>query len=136
MTEELKTKLVESLLPMIEKAKEVGGNLVDVVMEQSPELVREILAWGLVSSLIVFLIFFTLLISFQIGMFKYGWKKAAKIEEGLSSYDKGIAYIITGFLHTFPSIIFLAICCKNFDWLKILVAPRLYLIEYIGYLIK
>lgn len=107
----MKTDKLEKQVKTILKA--VNNNVekcVDILKEESPKLCKEILSWEGVISFIPFILA-------VIGMALF------------TTY----AFLIKGwwyFLLVGSGICFF-ICCVRMIWLKALIAPRLFLIEYI-----
>ena len=131
MNEALQNELVEVL--------KLGKNSVlqaaDIIKEQAPELVSQILVWEFVKSFLGFLIFLALLASFVF----FSKREVKKIEEndGYEFFDapfpNAVPMIITGLVTLFS---FMVISVESLAWLQILIAPKLFLVEYITDLIK
>lgn len=123
----MKDELIKAILPIIEQTKEGIARGIEVLMEQSPILVKEILtfhAWkyGLLTCLGV-LCFLSLLM----------------IIPCLKAIKKKDAWEAAPFLLFFmlPGGLGLGIFFENvFAYIKVLAAPRLFLVEYIGKLIQ
>lgn len=112
------------------KALEKTGNLVDksvdMVMEQAPLLVQEMLRWYFAYNLILFISAIVLGIVLYTGAYKLAkhfWKES----DGISGFT---AAVVCAF-GTLPLI-----AMFNLEWLKIYIAPRLWLIEYTANLLK
>ncbi|KKL77173.1 hypothetical protein LCGC14_2037590 [marine sediment metagenome] len=120
-------------LPDPNTVKENIGAAVDVLMEQSPLVVQEILRWHFAISFICFLfgiVLFVASIVTTIKVFKFLsiWLKK-KVETDRYA-DEDIRFFALAFLFiVIPSC---AIMYSNLAWLKILIAPRLFLIEYVA----
>jgi len=119
-------ELLEQILPIVEKTKEGILKGVEVAQEQMPELINQIYAWRFTISLLGFLLGLLLIIAtFIIPIILY---KKLKVAE-----EEGCGLVFLGYMLIVP---FTAICVENLDWLKILTAPKLFLVEYISNLIK
>lgn len=123
-------ELLKQLVPIMEITKNGVIKAVDIIQEQAPILVKEILAWEFASSLITFLIGVILCLSF-IPMVK-NTSKWFREDDGDPTPRCVLSFIywIIAPLIGIPCILF------AWDWLKILIAPRLFLIEYVANLIK
>lgn len=107
-------------------------DFVSFLQEQAPELVQEILNWYLfvyLGSFIVLLIALVILLWTGIDLLKYCNKKFA----AGSYYDDTLYVILT------PHIMFIVLVfggiCFSLKWVQIFIAPKLFLLEYIGNLL-
>lgn len=123
MKEELNNKLIESI-DLITQWVEAGGQF---VAEQTPLIVNEILLYRFWESLIFFIL----------------WTVASAILMSLSlvfynkSKDDDDEFLIASvFFAVTACVVFAMSLDLNLDWLKIKVAPRLYIIEYLAELTK
>jgi hypothetical protein len=116
---------------MIVKAMEASGSAieqaVDVVQTQAPILVGEMLTWYFIYNLLLALLGLLLLFA--------AWKQLAWVHKKVAVDEWDVfAYfpssIVFGVLVLIGSILF------NVQWLKIWVAPRLWMIEYAASLVK
>ncbi len=99
----------------------------DFVKEQAPELVREILAWNLVRSILLLVIGWTAFIWMLRWCIK-DIKRYNDDEENLIQTSDGmiiVLWVIVGVVGFVMGTIHV------FEALKIIFAPRLYLLEYI-----
>lgn len=138
------------LADLLQKASNGIDAAVSFSQAQIPDVVHQLLLWSAVSSIIWQAL--ALIISTVIGNALYrGIKQRGERVEGRSF--RGYCYIgksifydddgdlsSLGFLSTLVGGIVLACCFAtfigNFDWLKIWLAPKLYLIEYAAHLMK
>lgn len=134
MNEELKNKANDMLLEMLNGLEK----MVDFSVEQLPLLVQELLFWNFTKSLILSVFWGLVLITSVIVFIKL-------LKWGFSSYEDSYLKKHESSPEIFiPSTIILPvlmICSvivifENLDWLKIMIAPRLYLLEYAASLIK
>ena len=118
--------LKQYLITALEKTGNVLDKSVDMIMEQAPILIQEILHWYFAYNLFL-TIAGALLIVFTLYAGNYTHNKIKNLEWDEAFY---ISYII----HFF--IIFSGAMMMNLQWLKILIAPRLWLIEFAARLVK
>lgn len=121
---ELNDKIMEQLLPIVERTKEGIIRGVEIIQEQAPEVVSEVLKWNFTISLIacicgIILAFLAIPI----------YKTVNKLVDG--TVDDGMQLLAGA-----PLIIGLVVTFVNLNWLKIAIAPKLFLIEYIMNLVK
>jgi hypothetical protein len=118
------------LKPIIEKALAVAETTGEFVIEQAPLLLQEFYAWHYalnISWIIINLI--TIILPFIIhSKLKYLWDRGDEDNQMLYM----IPMIVSGIL-AFVSLI--CILFNIFDLLKLMVAPKLYLIEHFKHLI-
>jgi hypothetical protein len=134
----LKTYLIKAL----DKTGNLVDKAVDMVQEQAPILVHEVLQWYFAYNLIMFIIGLALVI----GVFVMNYKhyKFCAAQQKLDYKDRSPFYTEEGWEigRFFGTIIFtavplvVALFILNLDWLKIWIAPRLWLIEYTAQLVK
>ena len=116
-------EIIEQILPIVEKTKEGALKIIEALQREAPEVVRELLWWNGVTSFLAW--------AFAIGLIVvYLWyaKRLWRWADDSNNMDSvpctaiasGIYFLIAGFILLF-----------NFDWLQIIVAPRLYLLEYV-----
>jgi hypothetical protein len=122
------------LLDMLNKAAEIGSAAVDEI----PLVVQELLTWKFTESLLLFTLSMIFTISWIIISVKI-WKYGSRPHEKYSGTNRDNweeAWIGYGFYNFMGLVISVPWVIHSFDWLKILVAPRLYLLEYAAQLIK
>ena len=134
MNEEITPTLNTALSEAIIKVTSGVEGMVAFGKEQIPEVMEQLLMWHFVNSLILF-VFWLILLCFGIYRWKIKNKLMSKIEELYDNGDKGrdssefetfLCYLIPVLSIVFGTIGTLT--CKT--WIKILVAPKFYLIEY------
>lgn len=119
----LKTYLVKAL----EKTGNLVDKSVDIVMEQAPILVQEVLHWNFAYNLILFvfaIISFIILIVIDRKAYNY----VKNIDDIWLLFPVGVINVFW--------VMITSITLMNVQWLKIAIAPRLWLIEYTAQLIK
>lgn len=124
MTPDLQERIT-GILDWLEKAVTTSSAF---VADQTPLVVQEILRWNFAKSLIFFIITIIVFSSVAIGFYKHVRYALKKYEEDKWNND---GYILSLFfwLFSFPLVFLFAL--PNLDWIQILLAPRLYLIEYL-----
>ena len=127
MKEELQNQLVEQVGDIAEMTKEGIMKAVEVIQEQCPLLVNEILTWHFVQSLILFALGMFLLASFWLYAKKM-WRYTIEKENEF--------WIVCVYITITQNLIGVVFVFTNLTWLKIAIAPRLFLMEYISTLIK
>lgn len=120
---ELETKLTQ-ILDWVEQSIKTAG---DFVAEQAPLYIQELLAWNFWFSLIWFCAGFALLITFFCCL-----RTVIKSDQNFWS-DKNSPRAIPVVLGGAISLIIgVPLTCSNLEWLKICVAPRVFLLEYVA----
>ncbi len=145
MKSDLSEVLKMQIIPIIEKSGDGLAAAVDFLCEQSPILVREILVWHGVRSAIPFvcglLVVLVVLLTRKKGV---AWAETA-IEPKATHKDRcpysrrckdmqdGLflawAWCLAG--RIVAVIVGLVLMARSLTWLKVLFAPRLFLLEYI-----
>ena len=128
----MNNKLEEQLAKAIEKAMGVAEKTGEFVIEQAPELLREFYAWHIAEHCLIMVLSATAIIMPWI--FK---KVIPTCEDELDKMnffgkDVHMGFAIPGYIVGIGMAIFAAIefCNHAMLLVKILVAPKLYLIEY------
>lgn len=131
MKEELQGKLLEQVGEIAEMTKEGLMKAVEIIQEQCPLLVEEILAWHFTISLLNFMVGPAILIVYFIFIKKMVAGNNRSYEKGAD--DWGFLWIIPIVMTPIISIVGML---NHLAWLKIWIAPRLFLMEYISKLIN
>lgn len=120
------------LVELLQKASDGIDSAVAFSQAQIPDVVHQLLVWNAVSSALfqVFAIIFIILFAWS------SLKAAHKVAHGpLDEFgDAMCVFWITG--GGIASLVMFIGFWFNFDWLKIWLAPKLYLLEYAASLIK
>jgi hypothetical protein len=131
-------KLENALAEAIEKANSGIDAATEFVMSELPKVIQQALTWYAVESFIFFCIGLIMLAcSYKVVKTQYGviYKKG----EGLTSFAKDNYDMLSmpGFLFIVSSSVLDVLCLiasiswiLDFTWLKIWIAPKLWLIEY------
>jgi hypothetical protein len=129
MKEAIQTKILEQLGDVAELGKQGIMKAVEVMQEQCPLLVEELLKWHMTVSLILFVVGVVILVTY-----------AASIKKIYTALDKKCCSADTVGWTSVTSIVSLVIgiglVTTNLTWLKIWIAPRLFLLEYVSELVK
>ena len=119
-----KETIVKEFAPLLEQFKNDMFALSQALHENFPLLVEEIYRWEFCTTLALFSLGVCLL-STTIPLALYGRKLDIKSREDGKYSDSG--WLCLGFLGL-VGIPFVAI---NYTWFQILIAPRLFLVEYV-----
>lgn len=121
------TQLINDILQKGIKAAEVTGNF---AIEQTPEVIQQLLAWKFTLSLMSFLLGVAIFIAAPIITHKV-WHKSRRYYKEQNSYEDltplSLLILVVGMV----GIIFI-----DLTWLKIWIAPKLFLLEYAASLVK
>jgi hypothetical protein len=102
-------------------AKKVTGNAIDFAVEQIPDVIHQLLMWKFVHSLFLFCVFLSLLVFCIVFTYKLF---TAKKGSGMEEAQPLVIFTIVG------SLVSVAGLLASLTWIKIWVAPKLYLLEY------
>ena len=127
MNEALQGKLSE----ILELGKQGVLQAADMIKEQMPDLVEQILRWEFVISLLWFVGAFILFVV-MISNFRKLRIYLKKQDEDSQNENVEALIIPYALAHLIP----LVTIFSSIVWIKILVAPKLFLVEYISQLIK
>lgn len=133
-------ELDKSLAFLIEGTTEKGGKLVDWLYEQAPEIVTQLLVWKGIESLINFILGIILIVVPSLLLIKFIPKLKDSIYKfNIKENDKFIIFIILSLIASAIALIPTQISgwsSLNLTWLKIYLAPKVYLLEYVVEVIK
>lgn len=132
----IQNTLEQALIKSIEGIQKTGTELVDALYQQAPEVVEQLLMWHGIESLIkciaAILVFVLPLIHYKV--VKHTHQKL-KVKEWSDESGFWIPTFFSGAIVFAISIgCFLAFI--NLKWLKIWIAPKVYLLEYLADLVK
>ena len=125
-------ELSSALVDVIKAGKDWVINLALFVQQQAPDLARQIVKWGLWSNL--FEVFIELFSIFAV-LKSYQWA-LAKVKEDKYDSDNPLYWIIFIIGGIFAIIMFVCFINSGETFIKCLVSPKLYLIEYVKNLVK
>ncbi|MEX5854780.1 hypothetical protein AB6H27_19970 [Providencia huaxiensis] len=133
----------KALTDLLEKASNGIDSTVAFSYDNLPEVIHQLLAWKMTMGIIWSVVGAVLIV---LAIFMPVWAKRAKSNGAIwTYYDGEKKYNINSTMYDFSRTIFPAlilffgavIAIGGFSmWLKILLAPKLYLIEYAASLIK
>lgn len=121
---DVKDKATEVLLGLIQKASDGLDSAVAFSQAQLPDVINQLLVWNAVSSALTQMICIVVI-------FIIIWLARLAYKSG----DDDHLFFVALFGGSAGVAAFLAFIC-NFDWLKIWLAPKLYLLEYAASLLK
>lgn len=141
-------QLQSALAQMIEKAMTGVDAATEFMVAETPEVVQQLLSWYMLWSFLKFLLGATILICVIVAW----WKGPKGLGECLNpdanrwdrkykwslTHDKdgdAFMFFLTGLATAFVTLIGVAFA-SSFDWLKILIAPKIWLLEYASSLVK
>ncbi len=130
MNEELQKALSE----LVQKSINGIDTTTSFIEAELPDYIYQLLMWHSISQLIYFVFGLSLLLSAAAVL---RWLVPAQqrwIDSGREYGDRGLSYILTGVILIF--LLALGSCYLNIEWLKIWIAPKVWLIEYAAGLIK
>lgn len=140
ISEELKARGEEALLYMLDGLEKAA----DFTVEQAPFVVQELLAWHMIRSLLFFSIAVILCFSWIPALIiaRHGIKESpwTRIQDGYckgkttDAFDFSIGISIAG--GGILTVIGFMAAINSLEWLQIMIAPRLYLLEYAAELVK
>lgn len=143
MNAELNTELKNKSLQVLQWVEETAKQTGNFVAEQTPLLIREILTYNFWWSFAWFALGCILFLYFCNCAYQifFGKISKEKWEVAKSSYSssptreglQGVAYIVSGIISLVVSLILMA---NNLVWIKVWLAPRVFLIEYVKDIIK
>lgn len=112
------------LTDLLQRAVTGVDKAVEFSQAQIPDVIHQLLVWNAVSSILI-QVFLLILCICIVLVIRWTWKED---DENLMFATMILGVIL---LLTFTVFIF-----YNFDWLKIWLAPKLYLLEYTASLVK
>ena len=129
MNEQLQEALTDAIAKFSDAATAGAGFL----QAEIPEVITQLLTWCAVESIIMCVTAVLVLIAWV--KIEFLACKLARDDDAENSGDLFFFYIALG---TIPRVILLAIVCMLFslDWLKIIISPKIWLIEYAANLVK
>ena len=129
---ELNSRLLE-YLPDPNTVKGGIGSVVETLQDEAPILVGEVLAWNFWITFLPFILGVVLTIAVPVFVIWFIRHYGTKWKEEDNCYVNEDKFSFFAF--AFLAITIPVMCC-NVDWLQIWIAPRLFLLEYIGGLLK
>ena len=136
MDKEIKSRILEQVGDVAEMTKQGLVKAVEIMQEQAPELVREVLAWNFALSLLIFLSGLLVAGGVMVAMpIVYRAIKKSDLSSNRSYDPCNRLFVHVGWVVVFFAV-GIGIDASNFTWLQIWIAPRLFLLEYVSNLIN
>lgn len=135
-TPAIQNALEQALIKSIDGIQKTGTELVEALYQQAPEVVEQLLMWHGIESLIQCVVGI-LCLSFIFVHYKIARKVYEK--NGVSEWDDSFYYwLVTVVSGIFVSVLSFGTMVNlvNLKWLKIWLAPKVYLLEYLADLVK
>ena len=142
MKAELQTTLNDVLVSVIKGA----ATAKDFILAETPEVVEQLLMWHWIRSFILFLMLLSVFVLLVL------WRRKPQTEaterrlaalegKGYNGRSEGEDFIVfygrhRGKLALIPVTAVALMMFATLDWLQILIAPKLYLLEYAASLVK
>jgi len=124
-------ELQQAMLKILSKTVDTAGKATDFMVAEIPDVIQQLLVWKMWESIFYLGIAIIVIVLWTIAEVKV----FKKIRECSNVKDTWFLYLVPGtFVRLIPTIPVSS--CLNLTWLQILVAPKLYLIEYASALIK
>lgn len=135
-TPTIQNTLEQALIKSIDGIQKTGTELVEALYQQAPEVVEQLLLWHGIEALIQFIVGILCLLLIFIH-----YKIACKVYEknGISKWVDQVPYwlpTVFGGIIVWVFSIRTMIDLVNLKWLKIWLAPKVYLLEYLADLVK
>ncbi|NDJ59432.1 hypothetical protein GWD52_21095 [Enterobacteriaceae bacterium 4M9] len=118
------------LAELIQKASDGIDAAVSFSQAQLPDVVYQLLLWNATASLMMQVFCVVFFITYAVGL-RWAIPEASNSS---SRYEMAAFFFVLIGAVSSPSLLFVFIF--NFDWLKIWLAPKLYLIEYAAQFLK
>lgn len=135
ITEELKEQANQMLLSMLKGVEKAA----EFATAEIPLVVQELLRWHFVKSLMIFLVLLTIICVLLTGTYKlHKWLQTPfnEYRNNMSQHDMEFVYPLVILFGGGAFVGLVVALFKTLDWLQILIAPRLYLLEYAAGLVK
>lgn len=121
-------ELQKALLAIINSITNAVGKAVNFLSDQIPDVIHQLLMWKAVESFIWFIIPFIVATSALV----LAYFKEKEWKNNGDDFEQGIMWFISGTI----SLICFVISFTHMSWLQILIAPKIYLLEYAASLVK
>lgn len=127
-------ELQKALAAIINKTIGAMDASVNFLQAELPEVIRQLLLWKAVQSCIQFCICLAVFAAFATATVKF--LKAAAEYKTKGDYDDNIMRPLLGIISGGIATIMIFVVGCNLEWLQIMIAPKVYLVEYAAYLTK
>lgn len=118
-------QLQAALLAMLGKTVNAVGAGVDLLSAELPEVIRQLLLWRATESFMFFIVGLALMFFTARNV-----RRFYAMTQTDNSYDIDPHFACIGCVMGFLVGICMSLCCL--DWLQILIAPKVYLVEYVA----
>lgn len=124
--------LDSALAQMITESVKATGDALAWAKGQIPDLINQLLVWHFVSSLLIQMICVAYFVAYGAGIYQI-CKPGTAMRKSWDDVGAAFGFVLFGFIaFVLVGIVF----ATSFDWLKIWIAPKLYLVEYAAGLVK
>jgi|SRR6478736_5669614 len=133
------TSLDKSLSTLIEGATEKGAKLVDFLYSQAPDVINQLLLYHGVESVIEFILGLLLVIVWPFILCKIIKKYHKWFDGAIEDAEEHPGFIVPSILFALITMVITQISgwnLMNLIWLKIWIAPKVYLLEWLSSLTK
>lgn len=127
-------ELQKTLADIISRVTTGADAAIQFGKEQIPEVIKQLLIWNFTLSFLIWFSATAIIIAYTIWLltrFKWWFKN-----QNNTSSEQDSFYIAMLYVGGIISFIMIFVFWFNLDWLKIWVAPKLYLLEYAADLVK
>lgn len=135
-TPAIQNTLEQALIKSIEGIQKTGTELVDALYQQAPEVVEQLLLWHGIESFIhciaAILVFVFPFIHYRVASHLY---QKLGVKDWRDESGFWIPTVVSGVV-VFSFVISGFFIFMNLKWLKIWLAPKVYLLEYLADLVK
>jgi hypothetical protein len=135
-TPTIQNTLEKALIKSIDGIEKTGTELIEALYQQAPEVVEQLLMWHAVESLIqciaAILALAVPFVYYKIACYVYQKFEVGKVEDYLGFW-------FPAFIGSVAVIIFTCVSFTsyiNIKWVKIWLAPKVYLLEYLAEMMK
>jgi hypothetical protein len=135
-TPTIQNTLEKALIKSIDGIEKTGTELIEALYQQAPEVVEQLLMWHAVESLIQCIVAI-LALAAPFGFYKIACYIHQKFKVGKVEDYPG--FWIPAFIGSVAVTIFTCGCFTshiNIKWIKIWLAPKVYLLEYLAEMMK
>ena len=121
----------------VENAQVKGPKIVDWLYTEVPEVVEQFLLWSFAESFIGFLVCFFFIFVYPFVLYKVAKHFYDKCEVS-EAHDESFFWVPTGFIGGITILVSQLYSWHtiNLDWLKVWLAPKVYLLETFSNVIK
>lgn len=135
-------QLQQAIATLVTKANDGIDSATSLLSAELPEYVYQLLMWHGICSAVLFIVGMVILISTTTILCKYTGK--GELIEGALCYKETLTHDRYGNLDDRTMltssvalvICIIAVCMLNLEWLKIWIAPKVWLVDYAASLIK